>query len=218
MKLEKSTIIGLLVAANMIGAVTVGSAVAEETKKPNYVQAKMGFLYPTSGLDDADYDTGFYSGLSYGRYLTKHLILEGTVDASLSKNDLTASNGFTGNYSQKNDLWITSFLLTLKDEYTIGRVNLYGGGGIGVYVVNLTSKTHSNRFGTFKEDGDDTVFGVHLVAGANYDITQSWFVGVEGGYRWTEDAKIEKNAVGVPVGYNDDINGLSLAATLGYRF
>ena len=217
MKSEKKAVVGLLVAANMIGSVAIGNAVAAE-KKSNYVQAKVGLLQPTSGLDDAGFDTGLNGAITYGRYLTNHLVLEGTIDGSAANNDFDGYNSFTGHYTQKDDIGITAFLLTLKGEFSVGHVNLYGGGGIGAYVVTLNTEIESNRFGDYEKDDSDTVFGVHLLAGANYDITEDWFVGIEGTYRWTGKAKIEENIIGVPVSYNDDVNGFSIAASVGYRF
>lgn len=213
----KKAIVGLLVAANMIGSVAIGNAVAAE-KKSNYVQAKAGFIQPTSGFDDAGFDTGFNGAISYGHYLTNHLILEGTIDGSAAHNDFDGYNTFTGNYTQKNDIGIFAFLLTLKGEFAVGPVNLYGGGGIGAYVVTLNTKVESDRFGDYEKDDTDTVFGAHLLVGANYDITNDWFIGLEGTYRWTGSAKIEQNVIGVPVVYNDDVNGFSLAASVGFRF
>jgi opacity protein-like surface antigen len=217
MKREKKAVVGLLVAANMIGAVAIGNAVAAE-KKSNYVQAKVGVLQPTSGLDDAGFDTGLNGAITYGRYLTRHLVLEGTIDGSAANNDVDGYNDFTGHYTQKDDIGIMAFLLTLKGEFSVGQVNLYGGGGIGAYVVTLNSEIESNRIGDYEKDDSDTVFGVHLLAGANYDITEDWFAGIEGTYRWTGKAKIEENIIGVPVSYNDDVNGFSIAASVGYRF
>jgi opacity protein-like surface antigen len=220
MKLKEKGIIGLLVMANMIGFGAIGNACATEAgKKSNYVQYKAGMIQPTSGFDDAGYDTGFNDSLSYGRYLTNHLILEGTIDGSITKYNHNGTNNTAGNYTQKNNIDVTAFLLSLKEEYSIGHINLYGGAGIGAYIAHLYSKIDSDRFGTFKMDEySDAVFGAHLLAGANYDITESWYLGIEGMYRWTGKAKIETAAISVPVAYNDNLNGFTLGASLGFRF
>jgi opacity protein-like surface antigen len=219
MKLKKNALIGMLVTANMIGSIVMtNAAIADTEKKSNYVQTKVGVMQPTSGFNDAGYDTGIIGSISYGRYLTDHLILEGTVDASAANTDLDGSNSVIGRYSQKNDIGVTAFLLTVKGETAVDQVNLYGGGGIGAYVVSLYSKIDSDRFGTVKMDDSDTVFGAHLLVGANYNITENWFLGLEGMYRWTGKAKIEKNVVDVPVAYNDNIDGYTVAASFGFRF
>ena len=219
MKRIKNSIIGLVVMTSVVGPLAFDNAIAaEDGSKLNYAQIKMGAFKPTSGFDNAGYDTGFDGSIAYGRYLTKHLILEGAIDGSLSRNKLSSANNTIGDYSQKNDIGVTAFLLTLKEEYSIGHFNLYGGGGIGAYYANLYSKVDTNRFGTFNKDESDTVFGAHLVAGANYDITQNWFLGLEGTYRWTGKVKINGSAATVPVTYNDDLNGYTIAASVGYRF
>jgi opacity protein-like surface antigen len=216
--MKKIVVVGLLIGANIAGFLSNGNALAAEEKKSNYVQAKMGVMQPTSGFDDAGFDTGFNGAISYGRYLTNHLILEGTIDGSASHNDVDGYNSFTGNYRQKDDMGIFAFLVTLKGEFAAGPVNLYGGGGIGAYVVTLNSKVESNWLGDHEKDDSDTVFGGHLVVGANYDITENWFFGIEGTYRWAGNAKIEQNIVGVPVAYNDNLNGYTIDACVGFRF
>jgi opacity protein-like surface antigen len=219
MKQEKRFIIGLLTVANITGFVALGTtAAAEPAQKLNYAQVKVGVLQPTSGFNDAGYDTGFMGAISYGRYLSRNLILEGAIDSSAANSDTWGRNDSIGTYHLKNDLWITSFLLTLKGEVPVGPVNLYGGGGVGVYVVSLSSKVESDGSGDLKIDDSDTVFGAHLVAGANYDITKDFFVGVEGTYRWTGEADIQERAVDIPVVYKDNLDGFTVAATFGYRF
>ena len=217
--MKKSALFGLLVMANVMGVVTIDNvAAAEAGKKSNYAQIKLGMMQPTSGFNDAGYDTGIATSIAYGRYLSNHLILEGAIDVSAANNDMKGATAITGNYSQENNLGVTALLLTMKEEFSFGRLNIYGGGGIGAYIVNLSSEIETNRMGTYKMDDSDGVFGAHLVVGANYDITESIFMGIEGTCRWTGKASIDKTAVGVPVAYNDNVNGYSIAANLGFRF
>jgi len=62
------------------------------------------------------------------------------------------------------------------------------------------------------------VLGAHIVVGASYDLSERFFIGIEGLYRWTEKVKIEKTAVSVPVTYSKNLDGYTVAATLGFRF
>jgi opacity protein-like surface antigen len=62
------------------------------------------------------------------------------------------------------------------------------------------------------------VFGVHALAGANYDITPRIFAGIEGMYRWTGDIDIQKNTGTVPVEVEGDLNGYVLSVSAGFRF
>ncbi len=219
MKQQNRIITGFLVASTLVGFAAVGSAAAQNNmSRSNYVQVKAGAMIPTDTFDDAGYDTGFTGGVSYGRYFGPHLILEGTVEGAGSKSERNGSATIVGPYHQKDELSITDFLLTLKGEYGFNRVNVYGGGGVGAYYVYLNSKVDSNLYGTFKNDDSDFVFGAHLVVGANYDITDQFFLGVEGTYRWTEDVDINKTAVTVPVAYNDNLDGCTISATFGMRF
>ncbi len=209
----------VLLTSTLTGIIVAGYAVtAQGEEYANYIQLKAGIMQPTSGYDDAGYDTGFGDAISFGRYLTDYLILEGTMDGSVSTSESNGSTTTTGNYTQKNEMAVLAMLLTLKAETSIGDLNLYGGGGIGAYFVNLDGKIESDRYGTFKNDDNDNLFGVHLVAGANYDITDWMYLGVEGTYRWTQSVDINKTAVSVPITYDDNLNDFTLSAALGFRF
>ncbi|MFQ5580259.1 MAG: hypothetical protein ACE5FZ_06575 [Nitrospiria bacterium] len=63
-------------------------------------------------------------------------------------------------------------------------------------------------------DDRDTVFGGHLVLGANIDIDEGLFPGVEGKYIFTDDAEFDEPVL---IG-QFDLNGVSVTGNLGFRF
>ena len=219
MKKKQMWVLGLCAAATLGGMAAIGNAVAAEpARKSNYIRAKAGVMQPASGFDQACYDAGPDVGFAYGRYLGEHCLLEGAIESFGAEKEAKGTTLTTGSYTQENDIGVTALLLTLKGEYPAGPVNLSGGAGIGVYEVGLNSTIKSEKVGEYKADDNETVLGAHLTVGASYDLSQSFFVGIEGLYRWTEKVKIEKTAVSVPVSYKDNLDGYTVAATFGFRF
>lgn len=208
---------GVLAAVNVLGLLLTGNVMAE-MEKPNYAQLKIGAFVPTGDLDDADYDTGFQMSGYYGRYLTPNLIVEAGIDGFGVESDVSGSNDSAGDYDQDNTLSVAGFLVTLKGELPAGAARFFGGIGGGLYVVNLDSDIDSSRLGDFSTDDDDDVWGAHVVAGVNYDITDRFFAGVEGMYRWTGDVDIHENVASIPVAYDGDLSGFSVTFNGGFRF
>lgn len=62
------------------------------------------------------------------------------------------------------------------------------------------------------------MFGVHITFGANYNLTDYVYVGLEGKYRWTDEVDLHDSFAGYDVAYEGNLNGYSVAATLGMRF
>lgn len=212
-------VFSLLAAANMIGVITGDAALAAETaKRNNYIQGQAGMFLPAADLDDADFDNGFNGSFSYGRYLTEYLKVEGTLDLSAMDRDSSGVNSTTGNYSRDDQLSASGILVALKGEYPAGPFDLFGGVGIGMYGIQLNSEVDSQRFGSFDKDDSDTVFGAQLSLGTNYNINERFYIGVEGKYRWTEDADISMTTAAVPIAYSGDLSGYSVAFTAGWRF
>jgi opacity protein-like surface antigen len=216
---RKKQVFGLLATASVLNFLAAGNIMAGEGRDyVNYGQAKIGVIQPTGDLDDADYDAGGEIGAAYGRYLNKFLVVEAGLDAFATEQEIDGFNNIAGRYEQDNVLGVAAFLVTLKGEFSFGRVNVFGGVGGGVYSVSLESDIDSSRLGSFDADDDDTVFGGHLVAGATFDVTQRFFLGVEGLYRWTDDLDLRDTVASIPVEYRGDLNGYSVTFNAGFRF
>jgi opacity protein-like surface antigen len=215
----RKQLIGILAAANVMSLVMAGNVMAEENaKKLNYTQAKVGMFQPTGDMDDVNYDNGGDFSIAYGRYLNKYLVLEAGFDVFGAEQNLSGSNAQAGSYTQDNFLVAAAGFITLKGEYSAGPVDLFGGFGGGIYSVSLASEIDSSRLGDLDTDDSDGVFGVHVVAGANYNINERFFVGLEGKYRWTDDVEIRETVASIPVEYTGDLSGYSVTFNAGFRF
>ena len=219
MNKRMKTTASLLAAANILGLFCVNSVAAEETKKGNnYIQGQLGMFFPIGDVEDADFDNGFNGAFSYGRYLTENLKVEGTLDMSGTDRDVSGANATAGRYSHEDVLGVSGVLVSLKGEYPVGQVDLFGGLGVGIYGISLVSEIDSQSLGSFDTDDCDTVFGAQASIGANYNLTKRFFLGVEGKYRWTDDAEISMKTAGIPITYEGDASGYSMAFTAGWRF
>lgn len=195
-----------------------GISLAQDRKHLNYVRLSSGFYQPTGGLDDSGYDTGGDLAVFFGRYFGKHLILEGGLGFLFTEKDIVGSKPAAGVYIEEDTVGVLSVTLTAKGIYPIGRFELYGGGGIGGYFVNLNAEVTASNLGNVDTDGDDAVFGFHAVGGFNFNITERFLLGAEIKYLWTDDIEISKQISDIPIQLQGNLNGYSVNITFGFRF
>lgn len=219
MNTGRKHLIGLLAAVNVLSVFTAGNVMADVAdRRANYGQVKLGVFQPVGDLDDAGFDTGGEFSGAYGRYLTPFLVFEAGFSIFATESDSRGENDIAGSYKQEDRLSAGAFLLTLKGEYSIGSASLFGGIGGGVYSVTLDSDIDSTRLGDFSADDSDAVLGAHVVAGVNFDITDRFFVGMEGMYRWTDDVDLFETVATIPVEYSGDLSGFTVTVNGGFRF
>ena len=207
-----------LAATHLIALTMAGTGMAATEDWKNYGQGRFGMLQPAGDFDEADYDTGAAFAATYGRYLTPNLIVEGSFEFATAEQESTGITASAGHYDRENLLSSGACLITLKAEQDLGPVRLFGGGGVGAYAVTLESDIETTRLGDFDRDDSDTVFGAHVVAGAAFDVTDRFFIGIEGLYRWTDEVDIDETVAEIPVAYNGDLSGYQLSLSAGFRF
>jgi len=220
MKSGRKHLLGIVAAVNVLSVIVAGNVMADDgVWRANYAQVKLGAFQPTGDLDDAGFDAGPLASVAYGRYLTRYLSVETSIEGFGTQNDdIRGTNTIAGSYELENTLATSAFLVTLKGEYPVGPVSFFGGIGGGFYVVTLDSDIDTSMLGDFSIDDDDSVFGAHVVAGANYDITDRFFIGLEGMYRWTDDVDLSETVALIPIEYSGDLSGFSVTVNAGFRF
>lgn len=185
----------------------------------NYFAAKAGIYSPTGDLDDFNFDTAFNGEVAYGRYLNPNFALE--IGVGYFKSDASISGVdpiFGGSYTEEDEIKVIPFIVSGKGIYPSGNFELYGEIGIGIYLADFEGVVTHTVLGTVRVDDDDTVFGVNLGVGVNYNITKKVFIGVEGKYILTTDAEFQGTVLGVPFKVESDLNGFILTGNLGFRF
>ncbi|MEW6670758.1 MAG: outer membrane beta-barrel protein [Thermodesulfobacteriota bacterium] len=195
-----------------------GTAWAEDTAYSNYARLSSGFYQPTSDLDKAGYDSGGDLAIAFGRYFGKHLVLEGGLGFLYTERDVVGNVPVAGFYVEDDSVSVLSITLTAKGVYPIGRFELYGGGGIGGYIVSLYADVTSANLGNVDTDDSDTVLGFHAVGGFNFKITERFLLGAEVKYLWTDDVDISKQISDIPIRLQGDLDGYSVNITFGFRF
>jgi len=204
--MKRPAIIVLLLAAIFILSVPTASF-AEHKKGEGYIAVKGGAYFPTSeDLDNADFDTGFNGEVVLGMYYNKNLALEfggGYFQTDASVSDATG-------FHEEDDLKVVPVVVNIKAVLPIQYVELYAGGGFGVYVGDIEADGFDPVVGNFSGDDDDTIFGGHVLVGANIDITKHVFIGVEGKYIFTSNARL--------FGSKINLDGFTATGVLGVRF
>jgi opacity protein-like surface antigen len=166
-------------------------------ERNNYLSIRSGIYHFTDGLRDATFATGFDGEVAYGRYLHPNLILE--IATGYFHNGVNKGYG--------NSIKGEPVLLTAKAVYPVQRVELYAGGGPGVYFT----KFHGMVNGIVADkDKSDTVFGGHIVAGVQYALSSLFFFGLEGKYIFTQKADF--------MIFNPRLDGYTLTGSFGFRF
>ena len=204
--MKRSAIIVLLLAAIFILSLPAAS-LAEHKKGEGYIALKGGFYSPTSeDLRDNGFKTDLNVEAVIGMYANKNLALE--FGSGYFQTDSSVSGA--GGFHEKAEISVVPVIATIKAVLPIDFVELYGGGGVGLYVVNFDDKGFDPVAGSFSGEDNDVVIGGHLVAGANIDITRKVFLGVEGKYLFTTEAKLLSSRV--------NLAGYTVTGVLGIRF
>lgn len=203
----------------MVLGIFVGTpAVVDAMDFGNYVMAGIGLNRPTGGLDDAGYDTGVATWITYGRVLGKYLAVEGTVDFFSTDQDISGTTPMAGNYTREDTIGVSALMVTLKGRFPAGPVMLFAGAGVGGYYVSLDSEVETSALGDYDVDDDDSVWGVHVVLGTTWDLTPRIFLGGQGLYRWTDYVDLDKRVGTVPFQLDWDLDGYAVTFLGGFRF
>lgn len=194
-----SVAIILLLSIGLIHSIASPSVAADREQK-QYLLLKLGGYFPQSN-EMKDYNDGFNGEIYYGRYFNKNFSAE--LGAGYFKSD--------GKDISLGDVTIKNFdiLYNIKGIYRVGRLELFAGPGIGLYL------TKGYDFASGMETEWKPAFGFHVLAGCNFDVTAEWFLGLEGKYFWatTTDPIIPQGGT-----FGTHLDGLVGSATLGWRF
>ncbi len=122
-------------------------------------------------------------------------------------------------FTEEDDVLAFYGAVTLKGIFPVKIGELYVGGGLGWYATTMDIKITTSALGSDSiSDTDYFVFGFHLLAGANFDITDKFFLGVEGKYVITTDAEWSGTLFGIPVEDDYNLNGYTITGVIGFRF
>jgi len=200
MRKRMLVILFIILATMLLLAVAAGAA---EAKKPaNYLSFRFGQFAPMGDLDDEGYEPGGHGQLIFGHYFTSFFALEG--GALISHFHGSDEPPYSSIYIDRPST-LGGWVLTPKLVYPTGRFSLYAGAGIGYYHADFEFYLQGPPGGYYELK--DNLWGYHVLAGADYDITRSWYLGLEFKYLSVPDFK---DAF--------DIEGRTISLNIGLRF
>jgi outer membrane protein W len=196
----------LLVAVIVTLLVPLTAIAQTGAQSPNYFVFKGGIYSPqTNDLDG--FDTGFNGEVALGHYLNRNWAVElgaGYFQTSASQT-LWLPGGFVARF--KADIDVMPITVALKGIIPLNPFELYGIGGLGAYFLWTDA-----RYGGYSKSDSDVIFGGFLGLGANYYINPSFFLGLEGKYLWTDDAKFSSAHI------KYSLDGFITTLNIGWRF
>ena len=110
------------------------------------------------------------------------------------------------------------FTINAKGILPLQWGELYGGGGLGIYLVDFDANLNSSTLGSASLSDSDTVLGFQLLAGILFNITEKVYLGIEGQYIITGDAQASGIVFGVPITIEGNVNGYTISGIVGFRF
>jgi len=190
------------------------SGPAAEAQTSNYAVLKAGAYFPNSG-DLNGFNTGFNGEVAFGHYFNKNFAGElGLGYFQSSGNGSASGSGYTA--TANGDIYSVPLTIALKAIYPMEKWEFYALGGTGAYYCNASVNGSITR-GIFtfvgSESKNTVTWGGFLGAGANVNIDQNWFIGLEGKYLW---AKPQFTFVGQNIDVSFD--GWIVTGNLGFRF
>jgi outer membrane protein W len=175
------------------------SATGQE--KRDYIIGKGGVYSPTGGLDDLNFGEGFNGEVAWGHYFSPNFALE--VGAGFFKSD---------------DVRVVPLMATGKAIYPTGNWELFAEVGMGAYFANFKGTFPYRDVGIIEINDESTVFGLNLGFGVNYNITEEFFLGIEGKYLVTTDADFSGTPQGGSAKLETNLDGVIVTAVIGFRF
>jgi opacity protein-like surface antigen len=180
-------------------------------QSPFYIAFKPGIYIPHSSDLDG-FDTGFNGDFAFGFRLNPNIAAELGIGYFNTEGEKTAA-GATYVGRKNFDINVWSFTFTLKAIFPYKKWEFFGLAGGGGYIVSRPYDVEDyHHHHDYDDDAYDWVLGGYLGAGIHYNITPKIFLGVEGKYLWTEQAKFE---------YLEEkfrMDGIIATGVIGFRF
>ncbi|ACM19101.1 outer membrane protein, OmpW-related [Geotalea daltonii FRC-32] len=203
----KKLILFSLVIAFLL-SVSLSWAADEADKPANYLAIKGGIYSPSNDFDvqhipgdstfsRLDNKIGFAGEVAFGRYIMPAVAMELGAGYFESKGSGEAVAG------QDARLRVVPVVLTAKVLLPLGPVEPYGEFGVGGYFSKVRD------FKIDESTNTKAMFGLHAGAGLNFNITDGFFLGLEGRYLWTDDSWGSSDA---------KLDGFITMAALGFRY
>lgn len=185
---------------------------------PYYLTLKLGIYSPESDelTDDTRFDTGWTGEISFGRHFHRNFAAELGVGYLETDGD-DANFRPPGPYGADLEIRAIPITLTVKGVLPLRNVDLFAAIGVGFYFVMAEVDVTTYPVGSDSFDDDDIVFGFHGGLGANFNVTENMFIGMEGKYLWARP-EFDGTILGRRWEFDADLDGFTITINIGYRF
>ena len=194
-------------------------SLAQEAR-PFSFNVKLGGYSPTGDLNDTkdrfgeNYKDGPSLEISFQHKIIQYFGIEYSLGLLKTKLDEAEKDSLTFD----SDMTFGYFLATAQGIYQIKRFEIYGGAGMGYYLVNAHLEVKQPSGSQKDYDDKDNIFGMHILAGVKLNITKTFYLGIEGKNIWTQDANITVEQDGKKYTEEFNVNGYTLSGIIGFRF
>ncbi len=195
----------LIIATALVSLSTTAFAAMDSD---GYFAIKGGIYSPSDSYDldnfnagettHFDSKTGFAGEIVVGRYLLPGLAVELGAGYFESKGSPAASTG-------EAKLKVVPVVATGKLFLPLGAFEPFGLFGIGAYISDLELDGNSDSF----NGSTEITYGLHAGAGFNLNLSDDFFIGLEGKYLWAEPSF---------GGDHIKLNGFIATAMIGTKF
>jgi outer membrane protein W len=184
----------------------------------DYFVLKLGKYTPTGDLDDAGIESGFNGELGFTNYFSKNFSYEFGVGYFKTDDTFTSIIPIIGQVSENDKSTVLPIFLTLKGHITFKIVEFYGGVGVGWYFAMIDIDINT-PIGSLSFSDADNVFGLHFLAGINFNITEKWFLGIEAKKFTTGDFNFFDTDLGIlDLDFDTNLDGYTISGQIGFRF
>ncbi len=174
----------LLVLVISLFFILPGAAFAQNNK----IEFKYGNFIPAGDLGGDDWDNGTGGEVSYTFMTMPKVGIQGSFGRYTTE--------FEEGYASAT-MTVTPLTVSVLGFMNADRFHLYGGGGVGYYFAKFD---YDQDFTDYSDSGEDKVFGYHLMVGMEFDVTDTFLVGLEGKLVQTGKARFK---VKVDAGYTE---------------
>ncbi|UCG77951.1 MAG: outer membrane beta-barrel protein [Nitrospirota bacterium] len=178
-----------------------------------YTNVKAGVYIPFDRQSNASYDTGISTEFSAGYHIFPSFTVEAGVGYFKTQITIDQSNA-----DGSVDVSVIPLTLAAKWINNYERSSFYLGGGIGAYYEMIDGEVDMSSSGTFKFDDQVVDFGVHVLFGFLYNLSQNVQLGLEWRPMYIIDTEFEStNSFGTAT-LKPDLGGRLLSGVLSVRF
>ncbi|NDY41456.1 outer membrane beta-barrel protein [Dissulfurirhabdus thermomarina] len=216
--MTRRIVFGLLGLVSFVIGMTGAAGAGADWADRSYFAGQLGAFVPGDDLDDADLHTRTAFLLSYGYHLTPTLSVEGAAGYAAAHGDHSRFYPVVGYTDVDMNLAVLPLTVSLVGHLPLGRLELEGGGGVGLYYAYFDGDLDNFWWDHRTFNDSDFVTGVHLEAAVTYRFASRFSAGISARRWWTQEAGFHDSVHGVAVRLDANLDGWVVGGRIGFQF